>query len=51
MRDSGNNYLPLERLFGTLTQGMAFGEISLLNPYKLEQKFYNAVALTECYLL
>ena len=32
MRDNKNDYKPLERLFGTLTQGMSFGELAVGNP-------------------
>jgi len=34
LRDSGDNYKPLERLFGKLRPGMAFGETFLLFPFE-----------------
>jgi CRP-like cAMP-binding protein len=43
--------MPLERLFGTLTPGMAFGETALLLMNEPKHKFYNAIALTEAYYL
>lgn len=50
-RDSEDNYQALERLFGTMTQGMAFGETSFLNPSDNKLRFYNAVALTDCLVM
>lgn len=49
MRDSRNHYEPLERLFGVLAAGNAFGESALL--YENRRKFYNAITFTECYFL
>ena len=53
LRDSGLQYKPLERLFGTLVAGQAFGESSVLSAAdgKFQTRFYNAVALTEVYYL
>jgi hypothetical protein len=49
MRDAKAEFVPLERMFGTLTKGMAFGETAMcLEPKK---RFYNAIALTECWLM
>ena len=48
LRDSKDNYSQLERLFGTLTTGMVFGESALIESKQLP-KFYNAYALTNCY--
>lgn len=45
IRDSKNNYAPLERYFGLLTQGMAFGESCLLNPHEDVEKFYHTIAM------
>ena len=50
-RDSENNYKPLERLFGTMTVGMAFGQTAFQNSPEGKKRFYNAVALSECYYL
>ena len=50
-RDSENNYKPLERLFGTMTVGMAFGQTAFQNSAESKKRFYNAVALSECYYL
>lgn len=47
-RDAFDNYKPLERLFGTMTVGMAFGESVFLNINESRPRFYNAVALSEC---
>lgn len=51
LRDSGDLYKPLEKLFGCLTAGMAFGESPILNLSDNKNRFYNAIALTECYVL
>jgi hypothetical protein len=52
LRDIREGYEPLERLFGTLQTGMAFGEYAVMNPYaESKQKFYHAIALSECVLL
>jgi hypothetical protein len=49
MRDAKGDFAPLERIFGTLTKGMAFGDTAMsLEPRK---RFYNAIALTECWIL
>jgi hypothetical protein len=50
-RDSDDNYKALERLFGTMTVGMAFGETGFLTGNDNKKRFYNAVALSECYCL
>jgi len=50
-RDSEDNYRPLEKLFGTMTVGMAFGETGFLKTSDSKKRFYNAVALSECYCL
>jgi hypothetical protein len=50
-RDSEDNYKVLERLFGTMIAGMAFGETSFLNLNDNKLRFYNAVALTDCVVL
>lgn len=47
LRDSKNNFCVLERLFGTLGVGMGFGEYTFEVDNK--RKFYNAIALTECW--
>lgn len=49
MRDAKDKYAPLERLFGVLAEGNAFGESALL--YENRRKFYNAITFTECYFL
>ena len=51
LRDTQSDYKPLERLFATLPAGCAFGESCLTNMYEKRQRFYNAVALTECSIL
>lgn len=51
MRDSENQYEPLERHFGTLNHGMVFGESILLGPPSTAPRFYNAIAMTECAVL
>ncbi len=52
LRDAGNKFKPLERLFGTLTEGMAFGESALLNRELADRnRFFNAIALSECLVL
>jgi CRP-like cAMP-binding protein len=50
-RDSLDNFKALERLFGSMTVGMAFGESGFLNTNDNRARFYNAVALTECVCL
>jgi CRP-like cAMP-binding protein len=50
MRDSKNQYHPLERHFGTLSTGMAFGESMLLGSQE-PQRFFNAIAMSECIVL
>ena len=35
----------MEKFFGNLTSGMAFGESCLLHPYEDQDKFYNSVAM------
>ena len=44
-RDVEDDYKPLERLFGKVTAGMAFGETGLLNLSENKLRFYNAIAL------
>jgi len=44
-------FKPLERMFGTLTPGMAFGESSLLQLNESKSRFYNAIALTDAFVL
>ena len=52
MRDSQEEYRPLEKLFGTLIPGNAFGETALSIPLQESKpKFYNAIALTDCHYL
>lgn len=51
MRDAHDGYRALERYFGALTQGMAFGESALFNIYENKNRFYNAVALSETFIL
>lgn len=50
-RDSEDSYRVLERLFGTMTVGMAFGESGFLTPGDNKARFYNAIALSECVCL
>jgi len=50
-RDSEDKYKALERLFGTMTVGMAFGETGFLSQNDHKRRFYNAVALSECVYL
>lgn len=50
-RDSEDKYKALERLFGTMTVGMAFGETGFLTKSENKKRFYNAVALSECVYL
>jgi len=50
-RDSEENYKVLERLFGTMNVGMAFGETSFLNFNDNKVRFYNAIALSDCVVL
>ena len=50
LRDSHDNYKPLERHFGTLEQGTCFGESFMLGgPDK--NRFFNAIAMSDCVLL
>lgn len=49
MRDSKNHYHCLERLFGTMEKGMAFGDTAM--SLDIKKKFYNAIALTEVWVL
>lgn len=51
MRDAHNDYVSLERFFGYLTQGMAFGESALMNIYEQKTRFYNAIAMSETIIL
>lgn len=51
LRDTQNDYKPLERLFGTISSGMAFGESTLLSLHENKNRFYNAVAMSESYYL
>ena len=52
LRDTFEDYKPLERMFGILSTGMAFGESALLNyDSKPTLRFYNAIAMTESYVL
>ena len=46
LRNSKNQYAPLERLFGTLDIGMSFGEFAVAKEAK--RKFYEAITLTDC---
>ena len=50
-RDPFDDFKPLERLFGSMTVGMAFGESGFLNIAENIPRFYNAVALSECICL
>ena len=54
-RDPTKGYKPLERHFGTITSGMAFGESCMFGSESrgLSEKpsFFNAIALTECYFI
>jgi CRP-like cAMP-binding protein len=55
LRNSKDNYNTLERLFGTMHAGMAFGESCMFGSeshslYE-KNKFYQAVALTDSYYL
>lgn len=50
MRDSHDQYSPLERHFGTLNPGMTFGESILLGGSD-KNRFYNAIALSDCICL
>ena len=47
MRDVNDGYKPLERLFGKLTDGMAFGLTGLTNLHESQKRFYNAIALKD----
>lgn len=49
LRDSKNGFAPLERLFGTMEKGMAFGETAM--NLENRKKFYHAIALTETWVL
>ena len=49
LRNSKNHYAPLERLFGTLDVGMAFGEFAVAKEGK--RKFYEPITLTDCLCL
>lgn len=49
LRNTKDNFKAFERIFGTLTQGQAFGEMSFLPENK--KKFYNAVALSNCVII
>lgn len=40
LRDSGDGYKPLERLFGILKSSNAFGESYLLSPFEAKARFY-----------
>lgn len=51
MRDTQENYVALERLFGYLTSGMAFGQSALINYYESKTRFYNAYAVSETVVL
>ena len=50
MRDSQDSYRQLEKLFGILGKGMAFGESILLGSQE-KNRFYNAITLTDCVIL
>ena len=50
-RDPFDDFKPLERLFGSMTVGMAFGESGFINIADNIPRFYNAVALSECICL
>jgi len=50
IRDSFDFYKPLERFFGTLRVGMAFGESPLLGGSD-KNRFFNGTALTDCVCL
>jgi hypothetical protein len=41
----------MERLFGTLNAGMAFGESGFDKDFSSKFRFYNAIVLQECYIL
>lgn len=47
LRDVGDNYKPLERLFGRLSDGMAFGLSSFMHLNETQKRFYNAIALRD----
>jgi hypothetical protein len=49
MHDSKNRFVCLERLFGTMEKGMAFGDSAMSLDNK--KKFYDAIALTEVWVL
>lgn len=55
MRNSKDKYKALEKLFGTLGPGNAFGESCMFGSdsasLKETTKFFNAIALTESYYL
>jgi hypothetical protein len=50
LRDSRNNYEPLEKLMCILGHGHVFGESVFLSTHR-PQRFFNAVALTQCTVL
>lgn len=50
MRDSKDNYNPLERHFGTLSCGMTFGESMLLKEQNTK-RFFNAIAFNDVKVL
>ena len=50
LRDPNNKFAPLERLFGVLNHGCAFGEYSVQSSEK-KQRFYTPVALSKCLYL
>lgn len=51
MRDCAHDFKPLERLFGTLGSGDAFGESCLLAINEIKPKFFNALCLSDCIVL
>ena len=50
LRDTQDNYKILERKFGTLIPGQSFGESFMLGA-SANNRFFNAIALTDCILL
>lgn len=45
-RDSINNFKPLEQLFGALSFGCSFGELSVINVDEDQKRFYSTIAVT-----
>ena len=51
IRDAHKDFKLLERMFGTLPPGCAFGESIMVNMYDTRTRFYSAIALTDCVVL